>query len=252
MLRFLFGTNRLYRRAAAFHSLKRDVRGQVSMRGFCDNGAGSGGSTSTVEKSATALAQGEELLERVIKLRMVDDVHQSSSISAWHKHEGDYVKTSEPVLEIDTPEFSFDFQSPDSGIIAKRMKDVGAEIETGAILAYLAKTEEDAVAVREFIDSPEYKEMERIKKEKRREELEEKEKREHQTERDNRKIEFKEYLENLEVDMSEYADALVEEGFDSLKALKTITNEDLKELGVKKGHRRIILAEVESLKQEHQ
>ena len=39
-----------------------------------------------------------------------------------------------------------------------------------------------------------------------------------------------------------YVEALVEEGFDSVKALRALTEDDLKELGFKMGHRRLVLS----------
>jgi len=54
------------------------------------------------------------------------------------------------------------------------------------------------------------------------------------------------WLEKIK--MHRYKDLFIEEGFDCFAALEHITAEDLMTMGVKRGHSRLIFAEVEKLK----
>ena len=47
--------------------------------------------------------------------------------------------------------------------------------------------------------------------------------------------------------LTDYQRVFFEEGFDTLDAVKTLRKEDLIEMGVKKGHRRVLLAAIEEL-----
>lgn len=55
----------------------------------------------------------------------------------------------------------------------------------------------------------------------------------------------------LEVDMSEYAPAFFENGFDSIKLLGNVEKEDLPGLIPKKGHHRLIQQALDDLKRKH-
>ncbi|KAI9921322.1 hypothetical protein PsorP6_000865 [Peronosclerospora sorghi] len=59
------------------------------------------------------------------------------------------------------------------------------------------------------------------------------------------------WLKGLSVDMSEYASAFFENGFDSVKLLSTIEKSDLPSLVPKKGHHRLIQQALDDLRQKH-
>merc|ERR1712137_366646 len=59
------------------------------------------------------------------------------------------------------------------------------------------------------------------------------------------------WLKGLSVDMSEYAPAFFENGFDSLKLLSTIEKSDLPSLVPKKGHHRLIQQALDELWHKH-
>ncbi|KAL7686752.1 putative sterile alpha motif domain, chromatin SPT2, sterile alpha motif/pointed domain superfamily [Plasmopara halstedii] len=59
------------------------------------------------------------------------------------------------------------------------------------------------------------------------------------------------WLKGLTVDMSEYASAFFENGFDSVKLLSTIEKSDLPSLVPKKGHHRLIQQALDELRQKH-
>lgn len=59
------------------------------------------------------------------------------------------------------------------------------------------------------------------------------------------------WLKGLEVDMSDYAPAFFENGFDSIKLLGNIEKEDLPGLIPKKGHHRLIQQALDDLKRKH-
>ena len=53
------------------------------------------------------------------------------------------------------------------------------------------------------------------------------------------------WLFEVDTSLSQYAVTFAEDGFDSMAAVSTMTDSDLKNLGVKTGHRRVILAAIE-------
>ncbi|RLN96700.1 hypothetical protein BBJ28_00006504, partial [Nothophytophthora sp. Chile5] len=59
------------------------------------------------------------------------------------------------------------------------------------------------------------------------------------------------WLKGLSVDMSEYAPAFFENGFDSVKLLSTIEKSDLPALVPKKGHHRLIQQALDDLRRKH-
>uniref|UniRef100_M4BGJ1 TFIIS N-terminal domain-containing protein n=1 Tax=Hyaloperonospora arabidopsidis (strain Emoy2) TaxID=559515 RepID=M4BGJ1_HYAAE len=59
------------------------------------------------------------------------------------------------------------------------------------------------------------------------------------------------WLKSLSVDMSEYAPAFFENGFDSVKLLSTIEKSDLPSLVPKKGHHRLIQQALDELRHKH-
>ncbi|CAI5734169.1 unnamed protein product [Hyaloperonospora brassicae] len=59
------------------------------------------------------------------------------------------------------------------------------------------------------------------------------------------------WLKGLSVDMSEYAPAFFENGFDSVKLLSTIEKSDLPSLVPKKGHHRLIQQALDELRRKH-
>lgn len=59
------------------------------------------------------------------------------------------------------------------------------------------------------------------------------------------------WLKGLSVDMSEYAPAFFENGFDSVKLLSTIEKSDLPSLVPKKGHHRLIQQALDDLRHKH-
>lgn len=60
-----------------------------------------------------------------------------------------------------------------------------------------------------------------------------------------------EWLSGLDGDMNKYASVLQEDGFDSLKAIRTLSKQDLKDLGLRKGHLRILKEGIKELRLQH-
>ena len=61
-----------------------------------------------------------------------------------------------------------------------------------------------------------------------------------------------EWLKGLDVDLRAYEAALAEDGFDCMVSVMTLNEDDLDSLGVKKGHRRILLAAIALRKEEEE
>lgn len=194
---------------------------------------------------------GEDLLEHAVKIILPDDGYDVSSVATWYKKEGEAIKSAESLVEIETPEFSYDFQSSVTGVLAKILKHEGAEVKSGSVLAYIGKSNEEAEEILAYTQSDEYAEIRRLKK-KRAEDAEKEDlpqSEETQAAKKEAAVDdVRSFLHGLEGDMSVYADKLIDEGFDTLGALGTLTMEDLKELEIKKGHARLILQGVEDLK----
>lgn len=55
-----------------------------------------------------------------MRLSIPDDgLHSVVTVKEWYKQEGDFISESEAICEIETPDFSYDFQSDVSGFLAK-------------------------------------------------------------------------------------------------------------------------------------
>ncbi|GBG32613.1 Dihydrolipoyllysine-residue acetyltransferase component of pyruvate dehydrogenase complex, mitochondrial [Hondaea fermentalgiana] len=206
------------------------------------------------EAEDPAKMSGEELLEHAAKVLLPDDGYDSSSVATWYKEEGDKIRSSESLVEIETPEFSYDFQSSVSGVLAKIVKQAGAEVKSGSVLAYIGSTEEEATEIQAYMQSEEYAELKRAKK-RRAEEAEKAEDADSSSsgedaskdgaDQGDETHEVRMFLKNLESDMSRYTDDLIENGFDSIPALATVEMEDLTQSGVKKGHARLIMRAID-------
>ena len=48
-----------------------------------------------------------------------DGLHGSVTVMEWYKEEGEYVEEQEALCEIETPDFTYDFQSDVSGYLAR-------------------------------------------------------------------------------------------------------------------------------------
>ena len=59
-------------------------------------------------------------------------------------------------------------------------------------------------------------------------------------------------MKGLDVDLRAYETALAEDGFDCMVSVMTLNEDDLDSLGVKKGHRRILLAAIAHRKEEEE
>ena len=123
----------------------------------------------------------------------------------------------------------YDFVSPENGFLAYKVN--AKTLKEGEVLAYLAVTQEEVQVVSDLARAENTVEEEPLE--------EEVEKKESEVER---------LLEEL--GLLRYAEVLEEEGYDSLAAVETLTSEDLKEMGLKKGHRKVLLSRLEKEEEE--
>ena len=171
---------------------------------------------------------------------ILPEADEASHVIEWHVAEGDAVDEGAALCDIETEELVYELDSPHDGHVAKiRVAAVpGAEgdpVPDGEALAYLVP-DEDAL------------EAWRTQEAARKEALADAERAAAAAAAEKAaaegKCEVTAFLAScgLGSGTDAYVDALVEEGFDSVKALRALTEADLKELGVKMGHRRLILS----------
>mmetsp|Transcript_16752 Transcript_16752/g.29642 ORF Transcript_16752/g.29642 Transcript_16752/m.29642 type:complete len:337 (+) Transcript_16752:57-1067(+) len=204
------------------------------------------------------------VLELAAKLRLPTGQPESKVLS-WAVQVGDQIAVSDPVCEIDAPEYTYDYQSHTAGYVARIAAPANTKVTDGDVLAYVASSKEQVRLIVEALEKEEEEERQREAQaqalEREKEEQKEREKEEaaaaamdptSMSGRENvienlSETELEGFLKGLDRDMSEYAKELDDQGFDSISSICTLTVEDLEEMGVKKGHARIILKGVEAL-----
>lgn len=183
-----------------------------------------------ISKAADAIISDEEA-SYLIPMYIGEDGGHGHKISQWYKEEGDEVSNQEAICEIETNEFLYDFVAQDSGFLAVRGAEECLDLDDRDMVALVAPTEENLIhfqqRFRKLCSEIEAQEAEATA----------------QGQIGNLSSvcpELKALL--ISTSMERYAHDFVEEGFDTKAALSTVTDEDLKELGVKAGHRRVLLA----------
>jgi len=58
----------------------------------------------------------------------------------WLKHEGEHVKTGEPLVELETEKVSYELESPFSGILTRLLARETAEVPVGEPLCEIAES----------------------------------------------------------------------------------------------------------------
>lgn len=82
----------------------------------------------------------------------------SATIVQWFKKEGDVVQLDEPLLEVSTDKVNSEIPSPVSGVLVKVLAPVDAELEVGAVIAIIQKSDLSSSSTKESLPSPEKKE----------------------------------------------------------------------------------------------
>jgi pyruvate/2-oxoglutarate dehydrogenase complex dihydrolipoamide acyltransferase (E2) component len=57
----------------------------------------------------------------------------------WLKHEGDLVKSGEPVVELETEKVSYELESPAAGVLLKIVARETTEVPVGDPLGYIGQ-----------------------------------------------------------------------------------------------------------------
>ncbi len=188
-----------------------------------------------VHKALDAVLSDEDAAY-LIPLYIGDDGGHDHRVSQWFKSEGDAVIADEAVCEIETTEFLYDFGPQEDGFLALCAVEAEARVEDKDLVALLAPTEEELVDFRSRFE----KACGGILT------LQAEAAAAAQT------TKLSETCPELEAllastKMERYLDTFVEEGFDTRAALNTVTDEDLTELGVKAGHRRVLLEALKNM-----
>jgi pyruvate/2-oxoglutarate dehydrogenase complex dihydrolipoamide acyltransferase (E2) component len=219
----------------------------------------------------------EEIVGEATTLKLPDDGHKVASIVSWAMLEGATVKVNDVVCEIDTSEYTYDFQSQESGVLAKILVGAGAKIGPGTVLAYLSKTKDQVAPLLAAIAEIESKHVAAAAAARAAAALAPAPPPElaaalaaaaepvppglaldvlsaavaapaaaaHAPGAGSEAV--SRFLAGLESDMSQYAAKFIEDGFDSLAAIETLQVKDLEDMAVKKGHMRIIIKGIEDL-----
>jgi len=73
------------------------------------------------------------------------------TVVAWYVNEGDQVKAGNDLVEIETPKITNLYESPVSGVLRRRVANVGETLPVGALLAVLADEEISDAEIDAFI-----------------------------------------------------------------------------------------------------
>lgn len=187
------------------------------------------------DSDSLAAAKEEEILEvpyhgaHPVYLEADEDGGYQHKLLEWYKEVGDAIEAEEPLCSIDTDVVEYDITAPFDGVLAaKKVKQGTAmgNVETLICLVVGSQAGYDAyVTASTAAKGSNNDDVAML-------------------------TNVSAWLNTLTPDSDmgqEYSNKFEEEGFDSIDALKTITDDDLIEMGVKKGHRRLIVDGVEQL-----
>jgi pyruvate dehydrogenase E2 component (dihydrolipoamide acetyltransferase) len=73
------------------------------------------------------------------------------TVVAWYANEGDQVKAGNDLVEIETPKITNLYESPASGVLRRRVAQVGETLPVGALLAVLADEEVPDAEIDAFV-----------------------------------------------------------------------------------------------------
>ena len=63
-----------------------------------------------------------------------------ATLISWHKQAGDYVNKNESLVDLETDKVTLEVTAPESGLLSQILKDNGAIVTGGEILALLNPT----------------------------------------------------------------------------------------------------------------
>ena len=131
----------------------------------------------------------------------------------WYKGVGDLVEEEDSLCEIETDLFTFDIPAPHDGVLAKQVKATGSILQEEDLIATMVNTEDDFEVYKQKSNPIDLD------------------------------LSLENWLINLCPDskLDQYAAKFVEEGFDSIEAIKMVDKDDLDEMKIKKGHAKMIL-----------
>ena len=131
----------------------------------------------------------------------------------WYKGVGDSVEEEDSLCEIETDLFTFDIPAPHGGILAKQVKAAGSILNEEELIATMVNTEDDFEVYKKIANPIDLD------------------------------LSVEKWLINLCPDskLDQYAAKFVEEGFDSIEAIKMVDKDDLDDMKIKKGHAKMIL-----------
>jgi pyruvate/2-oxoglutarate dehydrogenase complex dihydrolipoamide acyltransferase (E2) component len=170
------------------------------------------------------------LPEGISRLEYPEDMQHcnEATLSNWLLKEGDHISADDSVCEIRTAAFSFQIPLEDGGYLAKIVVPEGMTgLSEGQTLALIADTKADLELVRDL----EYKSSD-------------------VSHASHVVFDVSVWLAAINDDLLEYEDTLHKEGFDCPSALVTLTEGDLINMGVRTGHRRLLLPAIAKLNEQ--
>ena len=119
---------------------------------------------------------------------------------------GDSVEEEDSLCEIETDLFTFDIPAPHDGILAKQVKATGSILKEEELIATMVNTEDDFEVYKKIANPIDLD------------------------------LSLEKWLINLCPDskLDQYAAKFVEEGFDSIEAIKMVDKDDLADMKIKK------------------
>ena len=73
---------------------------------------------------------------------------EEGTVRAWFKQEGDAVSADEMIGEVETDKITNELVAPISGLLAKILVQADETVEVGTVLAIVAASAEEAMAIR--------------------------------------------------------------------------------------------------------
>ncbi len=79
---------------------------------------------------------------------------KTGSVIQWFKKEGEEVEKGEPIVEILSEKITYDVEAPAAGVLRKILAEEGVDLPVGAILAFIAASDEELPEVEAEVVAP--------------------------------------------------------------------------------------------------
>jgi len=87
-----------------------------------------------------AKCMGMHIMETLIRMPQFSPTMTSGTIIRWHKKIGDFVYFSDLLVELETDNFTMDFESPDKGHLVEIIVGEGMSVDIDSVICILSDT----------------------------------------------------------------------------------------------------------------